>query len=591
MDADNGWIEPTLFHEGHPQNPSNVTRIARAVTAEDDDHHAQIVYYQAGVGTGIGLYSHLIGGGLGQGLKENIREAYAFLASNYRGHHSDLPGTEPDRIFLIGFSRGAFTARSIGGLISALGLLRKPAMSRFYEIFQDWANAGNPRYTPLFFDRYFGDHGDETHASEKPDLALARDFQRIDEYLDLYRSLLLSLGLTQEVQIKCVGVWDTVGALGIPVNPIFQRVFPFLPDFIRQYSWFDTSIDRPVENAFQALALDERRYPYAPSLWEKPRGDGDGDDGDDGQRGTRLKQVWFPGAHSNVGGSYPDQGIADITLAWMMDQLAGHSIPDPTSRRRVDWIHFDWDIAFLPKAPTPSGTTTSSRPESKSPDISSLWSLTQIYPSASIPQTVALGTQTRRPRHYHAIDYQSGTSMSSRPLRHTCESVHSSVRARVHFRGPDVEPDWTGAIPRGRGVSPWILTVWRWVLRKRKTDYEARVLGAGGALEGWVFDDTDDKCRWVFGSSRGKSVKLNSDAMVMPEDPLGPFELKLLERMANDKMKAEVMVTNGVTERRDQIDDSGENLGLVVLATGRKEHAGHADHRVRSPSPRYTRTV
>ena len=230
MDADNGWVKP-LFRKGYSQNPSNVTRIARAMKSEDDEHNAQIVYYQAGIGTGIGVYNHLVGGGTGLGLAENIREAYAFLASNYREEDPERPGVPPDSIFLIGFSRGAFTARSIGGLIGAIGLLKKRAMPLFYEAFLDWENAGNKDYTPLFFDRYFEHYNDV--GKKKPANELARDKTRIGEYLNEYLDILLSLGLTQEVQIKCIGVFDTVGALGIPIDPVVQRLFPFLPSFIR----------------------------------------------------------------------------------------------------------------------------------------------------------------------------------------------------------------------------------------------------------------------------------------------------------------------------------------------------------------------
>ena len=152
MDSDNGWVKGKWGGPGHLQNPSNVTRISRAISAEDDAHHPQIIYYQAGIGTGVGLWNHLAGGGTGLGLAENIREAYAFLASNYRENDPERPGVDPDSIFLIGFSRGAFTARSIAGLIGAVGLLKKRAMPHFYEVFQDWENAGNKDYTPLFFD-------------------------------------------------------------------------------------------------------------------------------------------------------------------------------------------------------------------------------------------------------------------------------------------------------------------------------------------------------------------------------------------------------------------------------------------------------
>ena len=120
QDSDNGWVKGSCYGGlGHLQTPSNVTRIGRAIQVEDKSHHPQIVYYQSGVGNGSTFLERLVGGGTGEGIGEHIREAYAFLSNNY---------TTGDLIFLLGFSRGAFTARSIGGLISGIGLLEKEGM-------------------------------------------------------------------------------------------------------------------------------------------------------------------------------------------------------------------------------------------------------------------------------------------------------------------------------------------------------------------------------------------------------------------------------------------------------------------------------
>ena len=104
----------------------------------------QIIYYQAGIGTEAGFLDHLYGGGTGAGLSENIREAYAFIANNHKA---------ADEIFLMGFSRGAFTSRSIGGLIACVGLLTTLGMSNFYHIFKEWENQDNPRYRSKWNDR------------------------------------------------------------------------------------------------------------------------------------------------------------------------------------------------------------------------------------------------------------------------------------------------------------------------------------------------------------------------------------------------------------------------------------------------------
>lgn len=131
--------------------PSNVTRLARAIKPVGSDGTPQIVYYvrassfrltcasqtkrqqQAGLGSGWTLDNQLLGGALGFGLSENIREAYEYLANNH---------TDGDEIFLAGFSRGAFTARSVSGLMSSMGLLHKQAMKYFPFVFMDWENTG-----------------------------------------------------------------------------------------------------------------------------------------------------------------------------------------------------------------------------------------------------------------------------------------------------------------------------------------------------------------------------------------------------------------------------------------------------------------
>jgi hypothetical protein len=123
------------------------------------------------------MTNRLLGGGTGLGLSEHIREAYSFLANNYS------PG---DSIFLIGFSRGSFTARSLGGLVGNLGLLNKKGLPFFYEIFLDWENAGNPNSSGSFFWEHYRDPLDpeRQHMPKNP----SNDPRRVHDYLDEYRA-------------------------------------------------------------------------------------------------------------------------------------------------------------------------------------------------------------------------------------------------------------------------------------------------------------------------------------------------------------------------------------------------------------------
>jgi uncharacterized protein (DUF2235 family) len=233
---------------------TNVVKMAHATRARDDQGVDQVIFYDRGVGTSRGA-DQFIGGALGVGLSQNIEDAYRFLVDNY---------VEGDELFLFGFSRGAYTARSLAGLIRNCGLLRKLHSDKFqsaYEIYRSKSPADKP---------------DGTGA-----VAFIRKFSRpIDK-------------------IKFIGVWDTVGALGIP------GLFNFLGR--EHFEFHDVRLSRIVENAFHALALDERRQPFLPTLWEQ---------GED-MPGQTLEQVWFAGVHSNIGGGYSECGLSDVAFTWM----------------------------------------------------------------------------------------------------------------------------------------------------------------------------------------------------------------------------------------------------------------------------------
>jgi hypothetical protein len=437
---------------------------------------------------------------------------------------------EPDSIFLIGFSRGAFTARSIGGLIGAVGLLKKRVLAHFYEIFSDWENAGNKNYTPMFFDSYAEHHKDVE--IKKPADDLAHDNTRIDQYMEEYFRILRSLGLTQAVDVKCIGVWDTVGALGIPVNPLLQRIFPFLPSFMREYSWFDTRVDTHIKNAFQALALDERRFPFGPTLWEKPEGST-----------TNVKQVWFPGVHSNVGGSYADAGIADITLAWMMDQLAGNTSSHPSGFKPHDWIKFEEDYITFWRECEADWYDKHKKQEYKG------WGMGYLYNNVYFPTSLT-GTRTRAPGRYFRTVYETGKPDPQHLLENTNEHVHCSVRARMELGGRGVETDWNHVFPNSFSFLPWLGYFFRRMTGRGPPPYTPT--RKGSPLEGWRLDDGHEthvdpnmdidmspagqkEINWVY---NGKEP---CGSRIMPEDKLGPIELKLLEK---DKHAEHIALSN-----------------------------------------------
>lgn len=251
--CDGTWNTPDQQQQGQPA-PTNVARLYHAVADRED----QLRYYHPGVGTGPGLLAHLEGGLVGKGLSDNIKSAYGWLARNYR------PG---DAIHLFGFSRGAFTVRSLGGMIRRCGLppdLRDAGPGAF------WA--------------------------------------RVDElFADNYRE---GTAATAEViPIEFLGVWDTVGSLGVPdwLGPL-----KLLEDHTGHVPRFhDTKLGEHVRHARQALAIDEMRGPFMPTLWSNLDSVGEG---------RTARQVWFPGDHCDVGGGHDRTGLSDGALKWMIDE-------------------------------------------------------------------------------------------------------------------------------------------------------------------------------------------------------------------------------------------------------------------------------
>ena len=241
---------------------TNVAKLAEGIAERGADSVAQEVYYHAGVGTGS-WWDRVIGGAFGAGLSRNIKECYRWIVDRYD------PG---DHLYLFGFSRGAYTARSLVGFVRNCGILRREEKGRVDEAYG-----------------FYRDRAAETH----PRGALAAAFRA--QYAH-----------TEHVAIKCVGVWDTVGSLGVPVSgPVGWLTR-------KRYGFHDVTLSSWVENAFHALAIDERRKPFAPTVWEVA----------DAERrkptfSQHIEQVWFAGVHSNVGGGYPDAQLSDITLGWM----------------------------------------------------------------------------------------------------------------------------------------------------------------------------------------------------------------------------------------------------------------------------------
>ena len=263
--CDGTWNEPNDKVQNNTADetePTNVLKVVRGIAPVDGHGIPQVVYYHAGVGT-LGFVDRFLGGVLGWGISKNIQETYRFIANNYH------PG---DELFLFGFSRGAYTVRSLAGFIGTVGLLKNEYL----------------RHVPTAYAYY-------RLRPEKRERSIQQE-------------RLNNLESRTGIPIKFIGVWDTVGALGAP-TPILGSLTSWTLGF------HDTRLGKDVQNAYQALAVDECRRPFQPDLWEgNPKSN------------QTIEQMWFPGVHANVGGGYRDTVLSDIALKWMTDRAASHGL-------------------------------------------------------------------------------------------------------------------------------------------------------------------------------------------------------------------------------------------------------------------------
>ncbi len=241
----------------------------------------QLVFYDPGVGSATNLPSispwerikvlaaRLWGLAFGQGIYENILQAYAFLVQHYR---------TGDQIYVFGFSRGAFTARCVAGMVNLFGVIR----------------CGGEAMLPSMVRLYFSAPGQANGAGmSRQDLA------------NELRSNFCVEGA--DARVHFIGVWDTVESVGgLRSKSITSAA---------------TVKGKAFDHVRQALALDELRAPYKPRVYDEANFD----------TGIQsLQQRWYPGAHCDVGGSYPQRGLSNATLRWMLEQaqdkgLALHS--------------------------------------------------------------------------------------------------------------------------------------------------------------------------------------------------------------------------------------------------------------------------
>jgi uncharacterized protein (DUF2235 family) len=231
------------------------SNVYRLFNMIEDRTPRQIAFYDRGVGTGV----RKISGNLsGMGISKNIRDCYRFIFEHFESG---------DRIFLFGFSRGATTVRSLASFMQLFGVL--------------------PKSRPELIRKAYRIYRTRNHKRRR---------SRAEAFVARHH--------TMWCNVEFLGVWDTVAALGIPLH-ILDVLLDRIPIFRHKFQ--DLTLSECVIHARHAMAIDERRVTFSPTYWTKDAND----------RQT-IKQVWFAGVHTDVGGGYRKAGLSDLVLGWMV---------------------------------------------------------------------------------------------------------------------------------------------------------------------------------------------------------------------------------------------------------------------------------
>jgi len=343
-------LDGTWNQVRNPKTVTNVVRLAQSVAPCAANGTQQICYYNSGVGTGDPI-DRVLGGVFGRGIRANVKRAYTFLSLNYQ------PG---DEIYIFGFSRGAYTARALAGMIGASGLLKK----EFLDL--------------LDVDVAWNHYRTRPSQRSQPGAPKHPGLDRVH----------------QGARLRCVGVWDTVGSYGVPAGFGLGALMRYYTSW--QRGFHDTHVNRSVDISLQALAVDERRRPFAPTFWTAPAGT---------HVENHVEQVWFCGAHSNVGGGYQDATLAAFRLIWMVARVT-----------RLTGLAFDTAIVkqYTLNASASGLLNKSNR----------WWPVSRIWPF-------------RRPVEADEKTYQRLARWNNWPLdeRPVNETVHWSVQLRLREGG------------------------------------------------------------------------------------------------------------------------------------------------------------
>lgn len=281
--SDGTWNKPNTIENGKPVQ-TNVQKIFDKMLLRAPNNVLQIRYYDEGIGAQGNSFQRIINGATGKGIDDNIIDAYKFIVWNYE------PG---DEIYLFGFSRGAYTARSLAGLMRKCGIIRKNDLNLINEAYK---------------------------------LYRQKEHAPADEVATTFRAK----NSHEVTRIKFIGVWDTVGSLGIPIKS-FQWINR------KKYSFYDTTLSSIVNYAYHAVAVDEMRGNFEPTLWTPSSSKSKDFE-------QVLEQRWFAGVHSNVGGGYSNEGLSNIALKWIMEKAEGTGLAFESNWRESAPVDKPWTL-------------------------------------------------------------------------------------------------------------------------------------------------------------------------------------------------------------------------------------------------------
>lgn len=313
------WLDGNMLPEGTDWGGAEMEK----ALLDANGQSVQIAKYIHGVGNSQQLIDKVAGGAFGVGVVARIARGYTYISRNFE------PG---DNIVIVGFSRGAYTARALAGLIAGQGLLR-PDLAALDD---------QNRYDTAVSAWYRWRHGNETTFQKIADGVL--------EFLTIHNAFSnpkpLDANSFVDAKIAAVAVWDTVGSLGIPIY--------YQGSAIDLFRFCDLNLNPKIGLGIHAVSLDEQRMPFEPTLWNP---------------NPNVTQALFPGGHCDVGGGYPDHGLSDGALLWVVDRLQHADVglhftlhppvavqSDPLGPRHREWVaDRGWLIAGVGPRAFPAG--------------------------------------------------------------------------------------------------------------------------------------------------------------------------------------------------------------------------------------------